>query len=199
MQRCNDRPAWRLSAFSRAGKIRSGPSCARGRLCRASSPANGGPLALALIGHSFMDGVGIGLAFQVSSAVGITVAIAVIAHDFCDGLNTVSLMLVHSNSARRSLTMLLFDALAPVLGAASTLAFRVPRRFSPSIWASLPDSCCILPHQTSCPKPIPGALLHRPRADHPDLSGSRLCFPCGPGYRLNWRAWHCEICAPKGN
>ena len=35
-------------------------------------------------------------------------------------------MLVHSNSARRSLTMLLLDALAPVLGAASTLAFQVP-------------------------------------------------------------------------
>lgn len=89
-------------------------------------PQKGVVSALALIGHSFMDGVGIGLAFQVSAAVGITVAIAVIAHDFCDGLNTVSLMLVHSNSARRSLTMLLLDALAPVLGAASTLAFRVP-------------------------------------------------------------------------
>jgi ZIP family zinc transporter len=82
--------------------------------------------ALALIGHSFMDGVGIGLGFQVSPAVGITVAIAVIGHDFCDGLNTVSLMLVHRNTARRSLIMLVLDALAPVLGAASTLAFQVP-------------------------------------------------------------------------
>jgi len=82
--------------------------------------------ALALTGHSFMDGVGIGLAFQVSQAVGIVVAIAVIAHDFCDGLNTVSLMLVHRNSTLRSFGMLVLDALAPVLGAASTLAFRVP-------------------------------------------------------------------------
>ena len=82
--------------------------------------------ALALIGHSFMDGVGIGLAFQVSDAVGITVAVAVIAHDFCDGLNTVSLMLVHRNTTLRSLGMLVLDALAPVLGAASTLLFRVP-------------------------------------------------------------------------
>jgi zinc transporter ZupT len=82
--------------------------------------------ALALIGHSFMDGVGIGLAFQVSNAVGVAVAIAVISHDFCDGLNTVSLMLVHRNPTRRSFGMLALDAVAPVLGAASTLLFTLP-------------------------------------------------------------------------
>ena len=82
--------------------------------------------ALSLIGHSFMDGVGIGLAFQVSQSVGIVVAIAVISHDFCDGINTVSLMLVHHNTTRRSLVMLALDALAPVAGAASTLLFEVP-------------------------------------------------------------------------
>jgi len=81
---------------------------------------------LALVGHSAMDGVGIGLGFQVSPAVGITVAIAVIAHDFCDGLNTVSLMLLHGHSTRSALRMLALDALAPVLGAASTLAFTMP-------------------------------------------------------------------------
>jgi len=82
--------------------------------------------ALALAGHSFMDGVGIGLAFQVSQAAGVAVAVAVIAHDFCDGLNTVSLMLVHRNSRRRSIAMLGADAIAPVAGAASTLLFRLP-------------------------------------------------------------------------
>lgn len=82
--------------------------------------------ALALAGHSFMDGVGIGLAFQVSEAVGIIVAIAVIAHDFCDGLNTVSLMLVNRNTNLRAFGMLVLDAFAPVLGAASTLFFQVP-------------------------------------------------------------------------
>jgi zinc transporter ZupT len=82
--------------------------------------------ALALVGHSFMDGLAIGLAFQVSQGVGVAVAVAVIAHDFCDGLNTVSLMLVHKNSKRKSMVMLLLDALAPVLGALSTLAFHVP-------------------------------------------------------------------------
>ena len=80
--------------------------------------------ALSLAGHSFMDGVGIGLGFQVSDAVGIVVAVAVISHDFCDGLNTVSLMLVHHNTTRRAIAMLGLDAVAPVLGAASTLVIQ---------------------------------------------------------------------------
>jgi zinc transporter ZupT len=82
--------------------------------------------ALALAGHSFMDGVAIGLAFQASEAVGIIVAIAVIAHDFCDGLNTVSLMLVHRNTTLRAFGMLALDAFAPVSGAVCTLVIRVP-------------------------------------------------------------------------
>jgi ZIP family zinc transporter len=82
--------------------------------------------ALALVAHSILDGVGIGLAFQASAAVGVVVAIAVIAHDFSDGLNTVGLMLAHRNTARRSAAMLLLDAAAPVMGAASTLFFQLP-------------------------------------------------------------------------
>jgi zinc transporter ZupT len=89
-------------------------------------PKMGSLSALALVGHSLLDGVGIGLAFQVSTGVGISVAIAVIAHDFCDGLNTVGLMLTHRNSARRAVVMLALDAVAPVAGAASTLLFGVP-------------------------------------------------------------------------
>jgi len=73
--------------------------------------------ALALSGHSFLDGLGIGLGFQAGTSVGIAVAIAVIAHDFSDGLNTVTLMLVNRNNRRRAFTMLLVDALAPVAGA----------------------------------------------------------------------------------
>lgn len=82
--------------------------------------------ALALVGHSTLDGVAIGLAFQASQAVGISVAIAVIAHDFCDGMNTVGVMLMHKNSARHARAMLALDAAAPVIGAASTLLFQLP-------------------------------------------------------------------------
>lgn len=79
--------------------------------------------ALALSGHSFLDGVGIGLGFQVSAGVGIAVALAVLAHDFTDGLNTVSLMLSHKNTEKSALRFLYLDALAPVLGGLSTLFF----------------------------------------------------------------------------
>lgn len=79
--------------------------------------------ALALAGHSFLDGVGIGIGFQVSPALGIVIAFAVIAHDFSDGLNTVSLMLAHKNTDKKAVWLLAVDALAPVLGGLSTLFF----------------------------------------------------------------------------
>ncbi|MBI5530600.1 MAG: ZIP family metal transporter [Candidatus Doudnabacteria bacterium] len=81
--------------------------------------------ALALAAHSFMDGIGIGLGFQVSNAVGIMVAIAVISHDFSDGMNTVTFMLNHKNTTAKAKWFLALDALAPVLGAISTLFFSV--------------------------------------------------------------------------
>jgi zinc transporter ZupT len=81
--------------------------------------------ALALCGHSFLDGVGIGLGFQAGTAVGIAVAIAVIAHDFTDGLNTVNLMLLNRNKSKRAIAFLFLDAIAPVLGALSTLVFDI--------------------------------------------------------------------------
>lgn len=87
--------------------------------------------ALALIGHSFLDGVGIGLGFQAGESVGIAVAIAVIAHDFTDGLNTVNLMLLNKNHSRRALIFLFADALAPVLGALSTILFTIPAHWLP--------------------------------------------------------------------
>jgi zinc transporter, ZIP family len=72
--------------------------------------------AAGLIGHSFLDGLGIGLAFQVSSTVGWAVAIAVLAHDFADGLNTVTLMRRAGHDKRRARIALALDALAPVAG-----------------------------------------------------------------------------------
>lgn len=81
--------------------------------------------ALALIGHSFLDGVGIGLGFQASNAVGIAVAVAVIAHDFTDGLNTVNLMLLNKNRTKKAMAFLVFDALAPIVGALITFLFTV--------------------------------------------------------------------------
>ncbi len=87
--------------------------------------------ALALIGHSFLDGVGIGLGFQASSTVGVAVAIAVVAHDFTDGLNTVNLLLLNKNRPHRTFMFLLADAFAPILGVASTLVFTISTSWLP--------------------------------------------------------------------
>lgn len=89
-------------------------------------PSVGVVSALALCAHSFTDGLGIGLAFQLGEGVGVAVALAVIAHDFADGLNTVTLALTHGNPRRRALGLLAIDALAPVAGAAVTMIGRVP-------------------------------------------------------------------------
>jgi len=85
--------------------------------------------ALALAGHSFMDGVGIGLGFQINTAIGLLVTIAVISHDFTDGMNTVTLMLSNRNTAKKSWMLLLLDSITPVLGAVSTLFFTVSPHF----------------------------------------------------------------------
>jgi zinc transporter ZupT len=79
--------------------------------------------AVALCGHSFLDGVSIGIAFQVSAAVGGAVAIAVIGHRFADGFNTTNIMLFHKNAPSTARKMLYLAALMPILGAISTLFF----------------------------------------------------------------------------
>lgn len=76
--------------------------------------------------HSFLDGVAIGLAFQVSAAIGAIVAIAVLVHDFSDGINTVNLILKNKGEGKKAFRWLIVDALAPVVGAASTLLFALP-------------------------------------------------------------------------
>ena len=91
-------------------------------------PSVGKFQALALAGHSFLDGIGIGLAFQISGATGILIAIAVISHDFSDGLNTVSMMILHKNTNKQALQFLFVDSLAPVLGIISTLFFTLSEK-----------------------------------------------------------------------
>jgi zinc transporter, ZIP family len=76
--------------------------------------------------HSFFDGLAIGLGFQVSAGVGVIIAVAVIGHDFSDGLNTVSYMVAHHQPARRSLWMLIADALTPLVGALTATLIPIP-------------------------------------------------------------------------
>jgi ZIP family zinc transporter len=85
---------------------------------QARSHAQVGALgALGLSAHSFIDGLGIGLAFGLDTATGVLVFIAVITHDFADGLNTVSFVLSQSDDRRRAKRWLTVDAFAPLFGA----------------------------------------------------------------------------------
>jgi ZIP family zinc transporter len=79
--------------------------------------------AISLSLHSFLDGVGIGLAFKVSPSVGLIVAVAVLTHDFSDGINTVGIVLKNKGKNIRAFRWLLLDAAAPFLGVASTFLF----------------------------------------------------------------------------
>jgi ZIP family zinc transporter len=67
--------------------------------------------------HSFIDGLGIGFAFHVSTATGLLVFLAVVSHDFADGMNTVSFILRQSGDRRSAMKWLAVDAIAPMLGA----------------------------------------------------------------------------------
>jgi len=82
--------------------------------------------AASLTLHSFLDGIGIGLAFQVSTTVGAIVAAAVLTHDFSDGINTVNMIIRHHGEKARAIRWLILDATAPVLGIVSTFFFVVP-------------------------------------------------------------------------
>lgn len=73
--------------------------------------------------HSFLDGLGVGLAFKVSTSVGLIVAAAVLAHDFSDGINTVNYILKTKGKSKTAMTWLIIDAVAPLLGIISTFFF----------------------------------------------------------------------------
>ncbi|MEU9189156.1 ZIP family metal transporter [Streptomyces sp. NPDC048484] len=93
---------------------------------RGRTPEVGLTAAAAMVGHSAMDGVAIGAAFQVGGSMGAAVAVAVIAHDFADGFNTYTITTLYGNARRKAVAMLVADAAAPVVGAASTLLFTIP-------------------------------------------------------------------------
>ncbi|WP_371659054.1 ZIP family metal transporter [Streptomyces sp. NBC_00280] len=92
------------------------------------TPQVGLTAAAAMVGHSAMDGVAIGAAFQVGGGMGLAVALAVIAHDFADGFNTYTITSLYGNARRKAVAMLFADAAAPVVGAASTLFFTIPEQ-----------------------------------------------------------------------
>jgi ZIP family zinc transporter len=92
-------------------------------------PRLGTARAVALSGHSFMDGLSIGVAFQVSDAVGVTVALAVIGHRFADGFDTTTFMLYNRNKLKHIRRWLGVVVVMPVIGGLVSLAFTLSATF----------------------------------------------------------------------
>ncbi|MFA1548910.1 ZIP family metal transporter [Actinomadura chokoriensis] len=82
--------------------------------------------ASALVLHSLVDGLSIGLGFQSGTDVGAFVALAVITHDFADGFNTFTAASLNRADRRPAVLLLFADAVAPVAGAALGTLATVP-------------------------------------------------------------------------
>jgi len=89
------------------------------------APSRGQMRAGSFSVHSFLDGVGVGLASQLSLEAGIVVGIAVLAHGFSDGINTVNAIIRHGGERMRALRWLAINGTAPMLGIVSTFFFSV--------------------------------------------------------------------------
>lgn len=76
--------------------------------------------------HSFIDGLAVGLSFQVSVFLGIATAIAVIAHSFSDGLNTAIACQKAGMEPKETKRWILTDAISPVIGMLIGLVVSLP-------------------------------------------------------------------------
>jgi len=86
-----------------------------------------GPIgAGSLILLSLLDGLTMGIAFQVGFSIGTFVALSIIIHDLPDGINTVVLMLENGRSEKKALFFLFLDGLAPLLGVLLTSVIIFP-------------------------------------------------------------------------
>jgi zinc transporter ZupT len=83
--------------------------------------------------HSLLDGIIVGLAFQISSAVGIALAIAIFAHSFSDGINTVNMIVRCGGDVKSANRWLLMDAFAPVMGIILSIFITIPASIFPII------------------------------------------------------------------
>lgn len=77
--------------------------------------------------HSFIDGIAIGLSFAASEKMGMVVAFAIVAHKFADGLNTTTVMIRNKNSRGLTMTFLLLNSTAPLLGVFFSSLFHFPQ------------------------------------------------------------------------
>ncbi|MFE9040805.1 ZIP family metal transporter [Streptomyces sp. NPDC012421] len=135
-------------------------------------PQVGLTAAGAMVLHSLMDGIALGAAFQVGGGMGATVALAVITHDFADGFNTYTLASLYGNARHKAIAMLVADAAAPVVGAASTLLFTLPEELLGAYLGFFGGALLYL---------AAAEILPEAHHEHPALS-TLLCTVAGVGF-----------------
>ena len=88
-----------------------------------------GPIgAGSLIFLSFIDGLTMGISFQVGFSIGFLVALSIIIHDLPDGINTVVLMLKSGQPEKKAVLFLFMDGLSPLLGVLLTSVVTFPQK-----------------------------------------------------------------------
>ncbi len=90
----------------------------------------GGLGALAMGGHVFLDGLALGVAFSVDTALGIAVFVALLVHAFSDGLNTVAFLIKSGKWNRKAIWLLGVDSIARISGAVVGTSFALNENFT---------------------------------------------------------------------
>jgi ZIP family zinc transporter len=81
--------------------------------------------------HSLIDGIVVGLSFQISPAVGLALAVAIFTHAFSDGINTVNMIVRSGGDIKKARKWLLIDAAAPVFGILLSVFVSIPINIFP--------------------------------------------------------------------
>lgn len=83
--------------------------------------------------HSLMDGIIVGLSFQVSTALGLALVFAIFTHAFSDGINTVNMILRSGGDSKSARKWLFTDAAAPALGILLSTFVYIPETVFPVV------------------------------------------------------------------
>lgn len=73
--------------------------------------------------HSLIDGIAIGVGFEVSSEIGFFTALAVLLHKLPEGINTMAIMLHSKMKKRKAIIYSLSVSAATIIGATLTILF----------------------------------------------------------------------------
>ncbi len=83
--------------------------------------------------HSLIDGLVVGLSFQISIAVGFALAVAIFAHAFSDGINTVNMIVRAGGNIKEAKKWLLIDSITPAFGILSSSFISIPANIFPIV------------------------------------------------------------------